>query len=199
MKISLIISGSFLTLFILFQIYSVMATEKSETQPYKVIKIEKEYEVRYYPSATMAMITSSARTYKELGSSGFTKLAGYIFGGNQEKKQIAMTSPVHMDIGDSVSTMAFVMPINYNKSNLPIPNNSEVTIKTVPEEYVAAIRFGGIASSNDIKKNTELLENALKTNHLSYYGHFRYLGYDPPYKFFARRNEIIVSVNWTVK
>jgi len=176
-----------------------MASEKSETQPYTVIKVEKEYEVRYYPATTMAMITSSARTYKELGSSGFTQLARYISGGNQEKKQIAMTSPVHMDVGESVSTMAFVMPANYNKENLPVPNNSDLTIKTVPEEYVAAIRFGGFASSEDIKKNTELLENALKANHLSFHGHFRFLGYDPPYKFFARRNEIIVSVNWTVK
>jgi len=199
MKISLIILGSFLTLFILFQIYLAMASEKSETQPYTVIKVEKEYEVRYYPATTMAMITSSARTYKELGSSGFTQLARYISGGNQEKKQIAMTSPVHMDVGESVSTMAFVMPANYNKENLPVPNNSDLTIKTVPEEYVAAIRFGGFASSEDIKKNTELLENALKANHLSFHGHFRFLGYDPPYKFFARRNEIIVSVNWTVK
>ena len=76
-----------------------MSTNKSETQAYKVIKVEKEFEIRFYPSATMAMISSSTKTYKELGSSGFTKLAGYIFGGNKEKKQIAMTSPVHMDIG----------------------------------------------------------------------------------------------------
>lgn len=199
MKTLLILSGSFLVIFIFFQIYAVMSIAKSETQPYKVIKVEKDYEVRHYPPATMAMITSSAKSYKELGSSGFSKLAGYIFGGNQEKKQIAMTSPVHMDIGESISTMAFVMPAKYTKENLPLPNNSEVTIKTIPEEYVAAIKFGGIASSNDIKKNTTILENSLKANHLSYYGNFRFLGYDSPYKFFRRRNEIIVAVNWTVK
>jgi hypothetical protein len=176
-----------------------MSTNKTETQVYKVIKVEKEFEIRYYPSATMAMITSSAKNYKELSSSGFTKLAGYIFGGNKDKKQIAMTSPVHMDIGDSLSSMSFVMPSNYNKDNLPLPNNSDVTIKTTPDEYVAAIKFGGFASSENIKKHTEMLESSLKEHRLSYYGHFRYLGYNPPYQLFGRRNEIIVALHWDSK
>lgn len=173
-----------------------MATSKSETQDYNVIKVEEEFEIRHYPSVTMATINSSATTYRELGSSGFTKLAGYIFGGNKDKKQIAMTSPVHMDIGDSISSMSFVMPSNYNKDNLPLPNNSDVTIRTVEQEYVAAVRFGGFASDNNIKKHTIILENALKKHHLSYYGNFRYLGYNTPYQLFGRRNEIIITLNW---
>ena len=176
-----------------------MATEKSETQAYKVIKKEKEFEIRYYPSVTMAMITSSAKTYRELGNSGFRKLAGYIFGGNREGKQIAMTSPVHMDIGDTVSSMSFVMPSNFNNNNLPLPNNSDVTIKTSPDEYVAAIAFGGFASSDNIKKYSEIPESDLKEKHLSCYGHFRYLGYNPPYQLFGRRNEIIVALDWDKK
>ncbi|MBK8428310.1 MAG: heme-binding protein [Lewinellaceae bacterium] len=199
MKTFLIITCIIIGLFLVFQIYTTMSTNKSETQAYKVIKVEKEFEIRFYPSATMAMISSSTKTYKELGSSGFTKLAGYIFGGNKEKKQIAMTSPVHMDIGDSVSSMSFVMPSIYNKDNLPLPDNSDVTIKTTPEEYVAAIKFGGFASNDNIKKHTEMLESSLKEHHLSYYGHFRYLGYNPPYQLFGRRNEIIVALNWDSK
>ena len=176
-----------------------MATGKSETQVYKVIKEEKMFEIRYYPSVTMASISSSARTYRELGNSGFKKLAGYIFGGNKDKKQIAMTSPVHMDIDDSGSNMSFVMPANFNKDSLPLPNNSEVTISTTQDEYVAAIRFGGFASDDNIKKHIQMLENALKEQHLSYYGHFRYLGYNPPFQLFGRRNEIIVALNWDSK
>lgn len=196
MKISLIISGILTAIFILFQIYTSVATEKTETQPYQVIKVEKDFEIRYYPATTMAIIASSAINYKELSSWGFRKLAGYIFGGNKEKKQIAMTSPVHMDIDDAGSTMGFVMPVNYNKNNLPLPNNADIKIKTVAEEYVAAIKFGGYASNDNIKKNTDLLKNALKVSNISYYGHFRFLGYSPPYQLFGRRNEIIVAVNW---
>ena len=54
----------------------------------------------------------------------------YCFVGNSQNKQIDMTSPVHMDIGDSVSTMAFVMPSNFNKDNLPKPNSNEVRLET---------------------------------------------------------------------
>jgi hypothetical protein len=195
MKIFIVVTSIIIGLLLIFQIYTTMSISKTETQAYKVIQVEKEFEIRFYPAATMATITSSAKTYKELGSSGFRKLAGYIFGGNSNRQKIAMTAPVHMDINDSTSTMSFVMPAEYHKDNLPLPNNSEVKIETTADEYVAAITFGGFASSKDIKKNIEKLESALKANSISYYGNFRYLGYNPPYQFFGRKNEIIVSVN----
>ena len=196
MKLFFIITSILILLFILFQLYTNMAIAKTETQAYSVMKVNREYEVRFYPSATMATITSTARTYRELGSTGFSKLAGYIFGGNQEKKQIAMTSPVHMDIGDSVSSMSFMMPSTFTKENLPIPNNLDVTIQSSKDEYVAVLAFDGFATNEKIKSHMKLLENSLKEHRQSYYGNFRYLGYNPPYQLFGRRNEIIVSIDW---
>lgn len=199
MKIAIILIGTLAVLFIVFQVYTTIATNKSETQFYKVIWNEKEFEIRFYPSTTMAMTTSTAKTYKELGNSGFTKLAGYIFGGNNENKKIAMTTPVYMEIGDSTSNMSFVMPSIFNKRNLPVPNSSAVSLQTIPDEYVAAITFGGFASQEEIKRNIDLLESALKEKQLSHYGHFRYLGYNPPYQIFGRRNEITVALDWEKK
>ena len=173
-----------------------MFPDKLNTQPYSVLKTNKNFEIRFYPSVTLAQINSSAKTYKELGSSGFRKLAGYIFGGNEGKLQISMTSPVHMDINNSSSSMSFVMPSHFNKTNLPRPNNEEVSILTTADEYVAAIEFSGYASDKDIKLYTQKLENALNASSINFYGHFRFLGYNAPYQFFGRRNEIIVNVNW---
>ena len=96
-----------------------MSINSTQTQPYKVIRVEKDFEIRFYPAATMATITSSAKSYKELGSSGFSKLAGYIFGGNSTQQKIAMTAPVYMDINDTVSSLRFLMRSEYNKDNLP--------------------------------------------------------------------------------
>jgi hypothetical protein len=174
-----------------------MSINKTETQAYKVIKVEEKFEIRYYPAATMAMISSTSKSYRDLGSSGFGKLAKYIFGGNSEKKQIAMTSPVHMDISDTKSTMAFVLPSAYNQTNLPKPNDSSISIITSEPEYVAVIQFGGFASNEKIDKHRAMLENELKNKGLSYYGDFRYLGYNPPYQIFGRRNEVIVALNWS--
>jgi hypothetical protein len=172
-----------------------MSINKTETQAYKVIRVEEIFEIRYYPAATMAMISSTSKSYRDLGSSGFSKLAKYIFGGNSENKQIAMTSPVHMDIGATKSTMAFVLPSQFNASNLPKPNDSSVSIISSEPEYVAVIQFTGFATTVSINKNKTLLENALKRKQLSYYGNFRYLGYNPPFQLFGRRNEVIVALN----
>ncbi len=110
-----------------------------------------------------------------------------------------MTAPVHMDINDSVSTMSFVMPSAYHEGNLPKPNDPEIIIKKTNEEYVAAIRFGGFASQEDIKIYSEKLRLILKEKNITSYGHFRFLGYNPPYQLFGRRNEIIVSVEFKEK
>ncbi len=182
-------------LFAVFQIYTTMATTKTETQDYKVIRVEKLFEIRYYPAAIMAKISSTSKSYRDLGYSGFGKLAKYIFGGNNENKQIAMTSPVHMDIGDSISTMAFVMPSSFNKNNLPKPNNADIVIETSEPEYVAVIKFGGFANTTSINKHKTILENALKDKGLTYYGNFRFLAYNPPFQLFGRINEVIVAIN----
>lgn len=199
MKIILIASIIIVFVVAVLQIYTTMASNKTETQSYTVIKEEKLFEIRFYPAATFAKISSTSKSYKDLGSSGFSKLANYIFGGNSQNKQIAMTSPVHMDIGDSVSTMAFVMPPNFNKDNLPKPNSNEVRLETSEPEYVAAIQFGGFSSTESINKHKEILEKALKEKGISYYGNFRYLGYNPPYQLFGRRNEVIVAITWQTK
>lgn len=199
MKILLITTIFIIVATAIIQIYIYISNSKTETQVYKVLKVEKGFEIRYYPEATMATITSSTKNYKQLGSAGFRKLAGFIFGENKDNQQIAMTSPVHMDINDSFSTMSFVMPLKYNSENLPKPNNSAVNIKTKPAEYVAAITFDGFASQGAIKLQTEMLEKLLKEHQYSYYGNFRFLGYNPPYQLFDRRNEIIVEVNMDSK
>ncbi len=174
-----------------------MATNKTETQDYTVIKKENLFEIRFYPAANLAKITSTSKSYRDLGYSGFGKLAKYIFGGNNENKKIAMTSPVHMDIGDSISTMAFVMPAHLSINDLPKPNNTEITIETTAPEYVAAIKFGGFANTTRIEKQKMILKKALDQKGLTYFGNFRYLGYNPPYQLFGRRNEVIVALNET--
>jgi len=194
MKITIIILVTLTILILISQTYFTMA--KTETQAYKIIKTEKDFEIRLYPPATMASVSMNAKTYKELSSSGFRTLASFIFGGNTDNKNIAMTTPVHMDINDSLSSMSFVMPSDYNKDNLPKPNDSSIIIKTTKEEYVAVIQFGGYANDEDIKKYASKLEAALKANGIEYFGNFRFLGYNAPYQFLGRKNEIIVNVVW---
>jgi hypothetical protein len=176
------------------QVYLIMSTNRTPQQKYRVIREEDGFEIRYYPPALMATVTSSATRYRELAYPGFRKLAGYIFGGNETGEKIAMTSPVHMDMNGSESSMSFVMPEGYTKGNLPHPQNREVRIHESEGEYVAAIGFGGFANDERIRRYSEKLKAKLESAGIAYSGHFRYLGYNPPYQLLGRRNEIIVSV-----
>ena len=83
---------------------------KTEEQPYKVVLKKDKFEIRYYPAAIFAQVKSPAKGYRNESGNQFRKLAGFIFGGNSESKQIAMTAPVHMEKSEEGSVMHFVMP-----------------------------------------------------------------------------------------
>lgn len=182
------------TALFIIQSITTMAFGETEKQKYRVVHSEKEFEIRFYPSALLATVYSDANTYRELAYPGFRKLAGYIFGGNESETKISMTSPVHMNM-DSAS-MSFVMPSAYSEESLPAPDDPSVKIERTEDVYVAAIRFGGFASDKDIRKYSEKLQSLLEEKGIKWYGSFRYLGYNPPFQPFGRRNEIIVNVEW---
>ena len=196
MKVYIIILAIIILITLLLQSFTIMSTNKTEEQKYSLVRRYNDFEIRFYPSATIATINSNAKTYRDLSGPGFRKLAGYIFGGNEANTKISMTTPVQMDISDSVSTMSFVMPSAYTKENLPKPNDPNVHIKNTADEYVAVIRFGGYASDKDLKFYSEKLQNLLKENGITSFGNYRFLGYNPPFQFIGRRNEIIVAVDW---
>ena len=196
MKTFLISASIIFAIVFIFQSFIMASVNKTEEQNYTVIQKDQNFEIRFYPSATFATIKSDAKTYKELSGPGFRKLAGYIFGGNEDKTQISMTSPVQMDISDTVSTMSFVMPSSYNQANLPKPNNPDVILNETQDEYVAAIQFSGFASDKELKLYSEKLQNILKGKGIKTLGNARFLGYNPPFQLVDRRNEIIISIEY---
>jgi hypothetical protein len=107
-----------------------------------------------------------------------------------------MTAPVHMEINESRSAMSFVMPTSYDMANLPTPKSANVKLEKTEDEYVASISFRGYATDKRIKSHSNRLKKLLTEKGIKYNGNFRFLGYNPPYQFLGRRNEIIVSVEW---
>lgn len=178
------------------QIYTMASLFKTEKQKYDVIEHTAAYEIRYYPPALMARVKMNTDNYKELANPGFRKLAGFIFGGNEGGNQIAMTSPVHMDIQKDESVMSFVMPGQFNEGTLPKPVNKDIEILTSDAEYLAALSFGGYANDKKIKIQSEKLGDALSAAGIETKGNYRFLGYNPPFQLFGRKNEIIVRVKW---
>jgi hypothetical protein len=196
MKAFYIIAGLGI-LFLLIQSYKLVSSDlTTENQKYRVVLTEEQFEIRFYPAATFAKIYSRGTDYKSVASSGFRKLAGYIFGGNEQSKSIAMTAPVRMELSDKGSTMSFVMPEKYQESDLPKPNDSSVLIVKSSPQYVAAISFGGYADDEKIKENRELLSQLIQKKGLKITGESTFLGYNAPYQFWSRKNEIIIPIEW---
>ena len=182
--------------FIVFQSFRSLSAAKIENQKYRVVKVEEGFEIRFYPKATFATIQSSGSNYKQVASSGFRKLAGYIFGGNDQNKSIAMTAPVRMEMSDKGSAMSFVMPSKYNESNLPKPNDESIHIHQSTPQYVAVISFGGYANDEKINLHKDKILEILRERNIKVIGDYTFLGYNAPYQMIARTNEIAIPIEW---
>ena len=193
---TLYICAALLAIFLIVQTVIAASSRKTEQQAYRVVKIEKDFEIRFYPEATMASLSLAASNYQGVASYGFRKLANYIFGGNEESKSISMTAPVRMQLSEKGSTMSFVMPKKYDASSLPTPNDTSIHIHIDAAQYVAVINFGGYASDEKIKSNLAILEKRLKDNNISSIGPYQFLAYNPPYQIMGRINEIIIPIEW---
>jgi hypothetical protein len=167
-----------------------------EKQKYRVIKKEKEFEIRFYPPAIFATTRSVAKSYRELGNTGFRKIAGYIFGNNETSAKIAMTAPVHMDINEKGSSMSFVMPSEYTLDKLPRPTDARVELHESPAVYIAAIEFSGYANDQKIKQYKDQLSQILNKKGIKTIGNPTYLGYNAPYELIGRKNEVVIAIEW---
>lgn len=195
MKILYIILILLFSGFVFSQIYVTRSTNKTEQVKYKLLKrLEDGVEVRKYENLTVAYTRISSKNYSDVAGKGFRRIAGYIFGGNEENKSIAMTAPVQMSFSDT-SEMMFFMPSSFKMSDLPFPSDSSVKLKQVKERIVAAYKFDGWASDEKIEQNKLKLINILEENGIEFdTNDFAYLGYNPPYQVVDRRNEIIVTL-----
>ena len=70
-----------ITSFVFFLHDSIMAIE---TPNFQLLKKEGEFEIREYDPMIIA-VTKVNSNYREASSTGFRRIANYIFGGNQKK------------------------------------------------------------------------------------------------------------------
>jgi hypothetical protein len=193
MKALLIVLGVILLAFIIIQLYAINGQRNIETYPYVVNKKYDAFEIRSYEATLFSSVKLSTNTYKDASSKGFSILAGYIFGGNEKNEKIAMTSPVSMSLEDSM-TMMFMVPKKFKKETLPQPNQSQIKFREEPAKTAAAISFGGWADEEKIEEYKQKLKSALDAEGITYTSQFYFLGYNPPFEIFNRKNEIIVEL-----
>ena len=181
--------------FIFIQMVIKRQTDKSNNSNYVVLRKYDGFEVRSYPELFVATTKLASSDYDGNSAEGFRRIANFIFGGNDRNQKIAMTSPVLMDMKDSVE-MSFIMPEGIEELNAPKPDNTGVYLEKRPAKTVAVLTFGGWASTNKILEKKEELLQLLNKHQLKYSGIITYMGYNPPYQVVDRRNEVAVSIEW---
>ena len=163
-----------------------------EEPRYTVRESVGNVEIRQYAPVIQAVTTLPDNSHT---SEGFRRLAGFIFGDNDQQQTIAMTAPVQETLGVTRPVMAFTMPGQYTLEDLPTPQDSRITFHEVPARAVAVVSFSGGATSTRVARfESELLEN-LKSNGIEIAGDATLNQYNPPWTLpFLRRNEIMIEV-----
>lgn len=157
------------------------AAEDIEGPQYQVLASEDGLELREYAPYLVAEVTVEAPSRDAASSMGFRPLAGYIFGGNTSRDEIAMTAPVTtQSSGTEIAmtapvttegteegryTVHFTMPRKWTMDTLPVPNDPRVTLKEIPAEKRLAYRFIGAKSQDSIDKaDAAILAYAMREN-----------------------------------
>ena len=180
-----------------------------ETPDYRVVDMLGQIEVREYAPYLVAETLVDARR-EQAGNEGFRILAKYIFGGNQPARRIAMTAPVSQEkaVGANIAMTApvtqaksgeqykiqFMMPSEYALDELPVPNDSRVSLREVPSRTFAALRYGGTWSKRNYDKHLEKLLEGLRAKGYEPVGEPVWARYNSPFTpWFLRRNEILTE------
>lgn len=166
-----------------------------EEPGYEVERNVEGLEIRDYPPAVVAE-TDVEGDYRAGISSGFRRLAGYIFGKNTPKQQIAMTAPVGATLHPARRwTISFVMPASWPIDTLPRPLDERVHLRQLGRRHVAVLRFRGRANERRLRVREAELSERLARVGLRATSEPQLAQYNPPWILGPlRRNEMIVTI-----
>ena len=163
---------------LIFTSQTAMAIEEPS---FKVIAKSGNFELRQYAPMLVAE-TLVDGDMDDAGSTGFRKIADYIFGNNQvqagtsstkiamtapvtmepQSQKIAMTAPVALVPVENMATsqqwrVHFVMPSQYTMNTIPKPKNPDVKLREIPGKLFAVNSFTGFNTQSRIQAKTEEL------------------------------------------
>lgn len=173
-----------------------MATEEPR---YTVLVSDPPFEVRRYAAFTVAQ-TQMQGDFDAASSSGFRRIASYIFGDNLQaglgaQRKISMTAPVTVTPEAEGWRVHFVMPSAENVQTLPQPLNPQVTLRPVPEHETVSVRFSGFTTQASIQEQTDRLRTWAQARQLKLSTTAQIARYDDPFTLpWNRRNEILIDL-----
>lgn len=184
-----------------------------EEPKYTLLEKDQAFELRDYAPKIIAEVFVDG-DMRESSSKGFRLIADFIFGNNTaqsgKSEKISMTAPVSVEPSAEKLSMTapvgvqqankgwkvyFVMPSQYTLETLPKPKNPQVTIKSLPSQKFAVLRFSGLVDQEKMAKKVAELKEWAGNKKLKMLGSPELARYNPPWTLpFLRRNEMMVEV-----
>lgn len=174
----------------------------TETLAYRVEARDGGVELRAYPAHLAAEVTVQGNRDGAVGA-GFRILAAYIFGGNEAKAKVAMTTPVAQSEKIAMTTpvaqsgagstwvVQFAMPSEFTMETLPPPKDARIRLVTNPAKRMAVLEFSGIPTTSALEARSVELRAWAAAQGLAVEEPPQFLFYDSPFTLpWNRRNEV---------
>lgn len=156
---------------------------------YKLMNKTESYELREY-EPTHWVATTGEGSRKSLARTLFMRLFKYITGDNEFKSRIAMTVPVANTFGPKEENpQNITMHFFLTESENPKPNNPDVFLTSYPTLKVYVRTYDGYTNDERRQENIEALKKDVGEDNYDFSYYFS-CGYDAPWKFWNRRNEV---------
>ncbi|KAK3764158.1 hypothetical protein RRG08_044088 [Elysia crispata] len=171
-----------------------------EYPKFTVLNKTADWELRHYGPTKWVSTNTTAMFRDDVTSQLFSLLFRYISKENAAHTKIDMTAPVATKIihgqgpnYESELIMHFMLPFAYWDSPIA-PTNPAVTIQEWPAMDIYVRSFGGFAKEADYMDNLAKLSEDLTGSNFSFEDAFFFTaGYDGPYTFVNRHNEVWIQ------
>lgn len=198
-----------------FALLLLMTTLKAnaiEMPDYEVVYTDGSVEYRQYePYIVAETVVKNSSSYRGSSNEGFMRLLRYITGANESQSDIAMTAPVQQTPASEKIDMtapvqrneteegwrvAFMLPSSFTMDTAPTPTNNEISLRLIPKQLMAVIRYSGRWTERNFNRHKEQLLESLEESNIKTIGVAESAAYDAPYVLpFLRRNEVMIEVN----
>ena len=165
-----------------------------EMPPYSVDWAEGAREIRSYGPHLLAEVKVAGGRQAAI-QTGFSRLAGYIFGGNATGEKIAMTVPVAQTPEGETWVISFMMPARYTVETLPAPRNDAIRFVEAGPSRQLVERFSGLPGTAGLAERAEALRVWAESEGLTILAGPHYYFYDAPMTLpWKRRNEVAFTI-----
>jgi hypothetical protein len=126
---------------------------------------------------------------------GYRLLAGYATGNNDLLAHVERTTPALIAMRDGHYTISFVMPPGRTLRDLPWPDHPAIELREVSTRRIAALRFRGRFTHDNIAAHERQLLQLLVNTGLAARGSVSFAAFDSPATVpLLRRNELWIDL-----